>query len=219
MHNDKKIIIEFVCTGNNARSPMAEVIGNNYATDIGLENLLSFISSGTRVDTEYESFFSYERATLILNKASSHGLLKEIHVDKDRYENDNNYNSAIKNDIIMALRIMRPIEVALRDAALYNINMKYDGAQTQTIARDDVSIILGMEKEHVRQVEKIYSAKGMATNNMPQITTIADYTGIDGEISDCIGNTNPTAYFKMRDSLQEIIPKVIDRIKKEALIL
>ncbi len=42
--------IEFVCTANKGRSPVAELIGNNYLQKKGLQDYLA-ISSGSHVDS------------------------------------------------------------------------------------------------------------------------------------------------------------------------
>lgn len=204
-------IIEVTCTGNNGRSPMAEVIGNHTAKDFNLEDMLSFISSGTRAGPEHDEVLPYNKVVSVLSKASSHGLMKPVDVDRDKYETDSDYRATIQYSVHMAFRIMRPIEVALRDAALYNIGMRYDGKRTQTVARDDVSLVLGMEQKHVDHINQIYSV----SKHKPLISTLIAYAGVDGEIPDSIGNTDPAVYFEIRERLCDVMPKVVDRFKEE----
>jgi len=206
-------IIEATCTKNNGRSPMVEVIGNQTVKDFGLENALHFISSGTRADPKYDKVLPYNKVVLVLDKASSHGLMKPVDVDKERYKSDSDYRAIIRNNVYMAFRIMRPIEAALRDAALHDVGMKYDGKRTQTIVRDDVSLVLGMEQKHVDQINQIYEAE----QNKPLFTTITGYAGVGGEIPDSVGNTDPSVYFGIRDRLCELMPKVVSRFKEEQL--
>lgn len=211
--NDQKHIIEVCCTGNSGRSTQAEVIGNYYANELNLDDVLLFISSGTRADPKYDNILPYEKVVSVLNSASSYGLMKQVDVDKDRYENDSGYRVAIQDEVHMAFKIMRPIEAALRNSALYKMNMKYDGTRTQTVLRNDVSLILGMTQKHVSQVNEIYSS----FEQKPLITTITEYAGVSGEIPNALGNPNPIAYIKIRDKLLEVMPKVIERFGNEFL--
>ena len=204
-------IIEVTCTGNNGRSAMAEAIGNHTTKKLNLEDVLSFISSGTRAGPEYEKILPYSEVVSILSRASSHGLMKPAEVDRERYKQDSDYRVAIQDSVHMAFRIMRPIEAAFRDSALYNIGMRYDGTRTQTVARDDVSVVLGMEQKHVDQIKKIYSA----SEHRPIISTITQYARYHGEIPDSIGSTDPTVYFTIRDKLLELMPKVVTRFREE----
>lgn len=211
--NDQKHIIEVCCTGNSGRSTQAEVIGNHYANELNLDDVLLFISSGTRADPKYDNILPYEKVVSVLNSASSYGLMKQVDVDKDRYENESGYRVAIQDEVYMAFKIMRPIEAALRNSALYKMNMKYDGTRTQTVLRNDVSLILGMTQKHVSQVNEIYSS----FEQKPLITTITEYAGVSGEIPNALGNPNPIAYIKIRDKLLEVMPKVIERFGNEFL--
>lgn len=204
-------IIEVTCTGNIGRSPMAEIIGNNTVKSFNLEDKLSFISSGTRAASEHDNILPYDKVVSYLNRASSHGLMKSVDVDREKYEQDSNYRITIQDKVHMASRIMRPIEAALRDSALYHIGLKYDGKRTQTIPRHDVSLILGMEQKHVEQIKEIY----FVSEHIPLITTIIDYAGDEGEILESIGNTNPAVYFKIRDRLCELMPKIVNRFREE----
>ncbi|MCX6706743.1 MAG: hypothetical protein NT001_01225 [Candidatus Woesearchaeota archaeon] len=212
MEAAKTHLIEVVCTGNNGRSPMAEVIGNHTSNEMGLEGKLHFISSGTKAAPDHDNELPYEKASSILKMGSSHGLINPIEVDKQRYENDPDYNSAIKAKVQMALSIMRPIETALRNAALFDIGLRCYGERMQTKPRDDVSLVLGMEQKHVSDVEKIYY---LGRDTKPQIATITGYAGIEGNIPDALGNTDPKIYKQARDKLIEAMPLVISRFREE----
>ena len=203
--------IEVTCTGNNGRSVMAQAIGNLTVKNFNLEGKLCFISSGTRADLKYDQFLPYDKVESMLSRGSRHGLFSPIDVDKVRYENDPDYMLVIQERFQEAIVIMRSLEAIYRDAALFNIGLRHDGKRTQTIARDDVSVVLGMQQKHVNQIIKIYSA----TRHRPLITTVTEYAGVDGEILDAIGNTNPKVYFEIRDRLSEIMPLVVRRFQRE----
>ena len=152
-------IIEGVCTGNSGRSTQFEVIGNFFAKELNLENMLSFISSGTSAGPENDNDLPYDKVVSVLGHASKHGLIKLVEVDEQKYNNDADYRSVIQSKVHIAFGIMRPIEAALRDAALFDMGLKYDGTRTQTVPRSDVSVVLGMTSKHADQIKRIYSLK------------------------------------------------------------
>ena len=44
------VMIEFVCSGNHGRSPMAETIARHYVSSLGIEDKIKIISSGSHVE-------------------------------------------------------------------------------------------------------------------------------------------------------------------------
>lgn len=204
-------IIEVCCTGNNGRSPVGEVIGNLIVKELSLQNVISIISSGTRADRKYDYILPYNKCVSILNKASHNGLMRSVEVNKERYNTDPDYKVTIRDYVHMAFRIMRPIEAALRDSALYDIGVKYEGNRTQTVINNDVSLVLGMAQENTEHVRQIYCS----IEDTPVIETITDYAEVEGEISNYLGNTNPAVYLAIRERLFEIMPKVINRVRDE----
>jgi protein-tyrosine-phosphatase len=58
-----KKLIEMVCTGNNGRSPVAELVGRNYLEEIGASDDYDTISSGTMVDKIGKGGFSNKALT------------------------------------------------------------------------------------------------------------------------------------------------------------
>ncbi|MBU4283647.1 MAG: hypothetical protein KJ968_00940 [Nanoarchaeota archaeon] len=213
MVKEEKHIIEVCCTGNLGRSPMAEVIGNHTVVDMGLEGKIGFISSGILVDPKYDKNIPYCEVVSILDKASKNDLVEKIDVIEEKYNKDPDYREIIEKRARVALEIMRPIEAALRTAALYNkfnINLS-DRKRCQTVVREDVSVILGMEERHVSFVKKMYEGG----ENTPTITTITRYAGFGGEIPVAFGKTNPKVYVDIGNKLEEIMPKVVLRFKEE----
>ena len=213
MIKEKKHIIEVCCTGNIGRSPMAELIGNHTVVDMGLEDKIGFISSGILVNPKYGENIPYDEVVFILNRASENNFLDETHVIEKEYNNNTNYQKIIREKFNVALKNMRFVEAALRNIALYNnFNIELsDWERCQTVVRDDVSVILGMDKGHVGFVEKIYEGR----ENKPTITTITQYAGIGGEIPAAFGKTNPKIYVDIGNKLEKIMPKVVSRFKEE----
>jgi hypothetical protein len=203
--------IEICCTGNSGRSPIAEAVGNNYVKELGLEEKILFISSGTRAAPEWDDYWPYDKAAEMITRAAGSGLVKDMDVDKDRYDADEEYNAAVSSHARKALRLMRPIEVALRDAALYQNGLEYTGKRTQLVPRDDVFLVLGVKEKHVRQIREIYSG----AENPPEIALLNRYAGLEGETADCLGRLSIMPYLKVVEHCKEIMPKVIERFRGE----
>lgn len=206
-------IIEGVCTGNSGRSTQFEVIGNFFANELNLENELSFISSGTGAGPENDHDLPYNKVVSVLGHASKYGLIKPVQVDEQKYNDDADYRSVIQYKVHIAFGIMRPIEAALRDKALFDMGLKYDGTRTQTVPRSDVSVVLGMTSKHADQIRRIY----LPFEQKPVISTVTEYAGVSGEIPDALGNPDPKAYFLIRDRLVDLVPRVIERFGNEFL--
>jgi protein-tyrosine-phosphatase len=203
--------IEVCCTGNNGRSPMVEVIGNNEVLEKGLEDKIIFISSGTRADNTWDNAWNYEKANSMLRRASKGGLIDPGVIDEDRYNSETHYQMVVNDLAKKALYIMRPIESALRNAALLDIGLEYKGGRTQTIVRDYVSLVLGVTSKHVRHAKEIYQGE----DKVPEIMQLNEYAGVRGEISDAFGKLDPDVYRAIRDEVQKIVPVVINRFVKE----
>ena len=204
-------IIEVCCTGNLNRSAMEKVIGNKVVQDENLDDKIRFISSGTRADPQWDNVLPYKKVVSILGKAVKSGLMKETRIDKESYENDPGYRVAIQSQVHTALKMLRPIEEALRTAALYQIGLEYNGRRSQTVARDDVSLLLGNEKKHVEHAKAIYEGK----EKQPEISHLNEYAGVPGEIADCLGNLDVNVYINARKEIEHIMPKVVDRFRQE----
>ena len=204
-------IIEVCCTGNNGRSTMGKAIGNKDVSERGLEDIIKFISSGTRAGPKWDNVWTYEKAASMIRRAAKSGLVKGLEIDKERYSQDEDYRRAVQSHAKKALQIMRPIETALRTAALYEIGLEFTGERTQTVSRDDVSLVLGVQQKHAEHVKEIYKDHP----NPPQISSFNEYAGVSGEIPDGLGNLDVNVYKNIRDHLLETMPKVIDRFQKE----
>jgi hypothetical protein len=203
--------IEICCTGNSGRSPIAESIGNHCVKEQGLEEKILFISSGTRAAPEWDDCWPYDKAVEMINRAAGSGLVEDMVVDKDRYDADEGYKAAVSAHARKALHLMRPIEAALRNAALYQKGMEYTGKRTQLVPRKDVSLVLGVKEKHVSQIRDIYAC----IENPPEIALLNSYAGLEGETADYLGRLSIAPYLQVIEHCKKIMPKVIERFRGE----
>lgn len=205
-------VIEACCTGNNGRSPMVEVIGNKEILTRGLEEKVIFISSGTRADHSWDNVWHYEKAKFVLQRAARSGLMIEPAViDKGRYDEDTDYQISVNKYARKMIAILRPIETALRNAALLDIGIEYKGGRRQTRAGNNVSLVLGITNKHVRHVKEFYQGE----EKIPEIMQLHEYAGIPGEIPDAFGQLDPGVYREIRDEILDLMPTVVERFKSD----
>ena len=135
-------LLEVACTGNNGRSPILEVVGNHLIKELDLEGVIKFISSGVQADSRYDSKWDYERIMFVNEKAKRAGIKSYDSIDRDKFENDIEYGVIVIQDTLEALRVMRQLETAFRDAALFNqYGHIYAGERLQTKPHDQVNLV------------------------------------------------------------------------------
>ena len=228
-------LVEICCTGNNGRSPMAEVIANKILEENGFEGHIGVISTGTRADPQWDNVLPYQKVVSIYSKALRSGLVKKAEIDKEKYEHDEEYRKATQATVRELLGIMRPIEAALRDAALLDAGLKYQGRRSQTIPRDDVDMLLGMEEKHATHAKQIYAGKahpprigtilkdvsdsGISTD-WEYVRTREEFTDFSKEcasfpenIPDCLGSLSVEPYIEVRKILERALPIIIQDIE------
>ncbi len=225
-----QIGIEYVCTGNGGRSPVAETIGKDYVKQLKLENKINIFSSGTAVDvTEKDLFqlpinFLLEYIEIGLNSGTYHekaeDLAKEIVANKQNIAIAvENKDTTSKEKIEHCIRYLMADEVAKRNNVLLEIGLVPRGHfHQQTKVRDDVNLILPMKQSNAKQVKNLYEKttlnpwrmRGKEILPNPSIVPICEYAGIDGAISDPFGN-KIEAFRETRDLISTAVKKSIDR--------
>jgi|SRR3989344_1004243 len=205
----EKINIEYVCTGNNGRSPMAEAIAKDYAIRKGLENRLSISSSGTNHNQLFVSQRDDPAKRLVLVELGLRNGLYRGRI-KSLAEKVAEGKETEKNVIDECVDHLVRAEGIYRDMALLEIGLTVDGKYHQPTIPKDIQLVLAMAKSNAQQVEQIYA--GSIVN--PLIITVNEYANLSGEVSNPFCQLFP-AYQKTRDDLLIAIPKTIDRAVEE----
>lgn len=222
METNGQRAIEFVCTANHGRSPVAELIAQNYIQDNGILGYRA-ISSGSRVDEiglikSGKKEISGNEAVWSVKKGLVRGL----------FGNDNDYLNRLiylgfdalpdeqKRVIIEkandALGIFTQEEAYHRQEAVKRFglrgNLKREGEQT--ITRPDTALVLGMAVENADLVKKIYEGY----RHVPIVNTLKGYaTGETGaEFPNSFGSGSLDAYLTMVEEIRGYVHKSLDNL-------
>lgn len=206
-----KKLIEMVCTGNNGRSPVAELIGRNYIEKIGAAELYNVISSGTLVDTIKKGTFGIPVMVPIINVAKGKDLYSSDEIKEIDEALGRNDAGNVKKYFMKAANKFKQEEADHRTEILnkYGINGNVKENPDQTIARPDTKAVLSVDKKNCELIKQIY---GVSKYN-PIIDVISRLaTGNpDAEIKNAFG-LGIKEYEKRIEQLVNDVPKAIDKV-------
>jgi len=222
--------IEYVCTGNNGRSPMVETIAKAYVSESGLQDIVVVSSSGSGLNALFQpsgdaakmeklSFISLGlhnrvygsnvvNSSDVVNPAirSPYKTMATSVLDKGLAAND--------DDVQICLDFLIWAEGIFRNMALANIGLMANGTyHTPTEPRGDVNVVLPMAHSNVVQVRAIYEGSRFAP---PHIEALNQYVQMEGDVPNPFCQLLP-AYEQCRDYLMVAVPKTIDRAVREIL--
>lgn len=206
--------IEFVCTGNHGRSPVAELIANKHLRNIGQDGLYQAISSGSHVAALDQGEIAREFMLRIIDIGKQRGLYQpEQLAEIDKALRDGN-DKALMQFYQTAAKQYRREEAEQRAEAIehFGIEGKVKPVREQTIARPDVVVLLGMTEKHRKKAASLYDGTGFT----PLIQILSQYATRDpkAELFDAFG-LGKDAYFKTIEMLLNQVPKAIDRLLEE----
>jgi hypothetical protein len=209
----EKKLIEAVCTANNGRSPLIEIIGRNHLVEIGADGEYDTISSGTLVDAIAKGGFSIEVMSPYIDIAVKRGDIynpqesEELNAamqQKDQRVLGFFYNQAVKKFI--------EEEHANKAEALKRFGIKglVKTTNDQTVARDDVTAVLTADSENYGRVLGIYQP----TQYAPTIAVLSKLASGDPktEMKNAFGKSKD--YMIMVERMLDDVPKAINRIVK-----
>ncbi len=165
--------IEFVCSLNNGRSPVAEAVARNIVRFLGLSETVSLSSSGTYVDL---SGFTDED---LLNKIEPgiYELVKHGTFSPDILER-------VKTNPWMVLEETLALEEEWRNDYINHLT-NYDSKsirkdfkfhqRTQTIFRPNAQLILPIDDENLHRIREIYKN----IRYSPRIENLFDYASME----------------------------------------
>lgn len=201
--------IEFVCTGNMGRSPLAELIGREYLVKKDLNSHYNTISSGTCVDDILSENLdlSFKISKIELGKKRGIYESKELNEINKAIKNGDNYS--INNYYNFAMIFFTNEEIRHRDEIIkeYGIEGKVKTNQEQTIIRNDTIAVLSMSDENNEVVKKIYED----LDEKPIIQTLGQFIGYNNQIPNHFG-LGIEAYKEVFSLIKEYVPLAIDKV-------
>jgi|SRR3989344_4311011 len=212
-------LIEFVCDGNKGRSPVAEVIANDYLRAKLVYPRYQAISSGTSVTQIKDDTVPISVRLKIIEVAKQRELYAAVELEvlgQAIEKNDTKlikhfYDLAVKEFSIEEDRFRRHIPPAL------GIDGFIDGlikdSQEQTMARPHTIGIFSMTEQSSRKVHKIYNA---SYYQPPVIDVLSRYATAnpEAEIPNTFGMPIET-YIAFVRQLDKEVPMAIDKLLME----
>lgn len=199
-----------VCTGNQGRSPVAELIAQNYLENTGC--ITQAISSGTMVDAIKQGDVPHAFKLQIIGIARTRGDVYSANeyqaIDQAIGEGD---DAAITKFYRKTEQKFVAEERRDRQEILhrYDIRGELKETQDQTVARPDVRAVFSMAGKNNEQVREIYRGSGYA----PRIAVLSAYATGDpaAEIPNAFG-LGSAAYERVVETLLGHVPRALERL-------
>jgi protein-tyrosine-phosphatase len=214
--NISQVVIEYACTGNSGRSPLAEAIANDFALNESIENRVIAISSGTKRNANVNGVPSIENQLFVLGRAIARNdelkiysaqeakgilaMLENPDKTKQAYNNDFDAKKGIRLYDSLARSRLFAEEHQFRERAAMAIGLsipiKGDGQQTE--ACDQVDLFYAMAQGNEDQAKEIYANR----ENQPMFTNFG------------VANTFGLPYQEYKSAIDFIQTKVIARMNR-----
>jgi protein-tyrosine-phosphatase len=220
---DKKWGIEYVCTANGGRSPMAEVAAKKQIEELGLESRIMICSSGSHYEVlqEMEMPFDYLMSNLELGlkrgfynseqKKEAEKILQDKDQFESKYRQDLVTREVIKDLAKIPEMILTEEEEDFRDLVLEEVGLRYIGTEQQYQPREGVQIVLPMKDSNAARVREL------SDSNRPQIIVpIREYAGLEGDIPNPFGK-GIEIWRETRDSIFEAAKASIEKVANKYL--
>jgi len=202
--------IEYVCTGNQGRSPVAELIARNYLRKRDALRDYNSASSGTLVDAIKANNMPEAFMLTMIGVAKSRGdvyspakiqdiddIIHGKNIDAIKY-----YFGKAQERFVAEERQFR-----LEILPLLGIEGELKRAQEQTIVRPNALAVLSMAEGNNKQVAGIYAT----TEPKPVIDTLARCVGKGIDIPNAFGLPKEM-YVATVERLVELVPISVDKL-------
>lgn len=198
-----------VCTGNQGRSPVAEIIARNYLRQQGILGEYDAISSGTLVSAIKEwntsSDFKVRLITLARERGDIYSPPDLQAIEEAIRRGDEAAMSALNSYSRRAEERFVAEERAYRAELLPHFGIiDVKESQEQTIIQPDAIAIFSMAKYNNAQVQTLYARSGYA----PLIAVLSAYATGNSE------SEIPNAFGLSKERYLQVIEEIIDKTPK-----
>src|SRR3989344_8155634 len=204
-------LIEMVCTGNQGRSPVAELIARNHLKSIGAYGDYDSISSGTLVDTIESGNHTMGSMRLVIDIAAQRSLYspEETRELEDALRQGNTPVVRKYFDNAIGLFDKEEVENRAEILPLLGIQGEVKTTRNQTVARPDTIAVFSIDKRNYTIVEGLYENSSYS----PVIDVLSRYaTGNpDAELKNTFGK-GKEAYRKGVEQMLEEVSVVVNRV-------
>ncbi len=213
------LTLEYVCTGNNGRSPQAEAIATDYVHRQGLADRVRVRSSGSGLHPMFlrEGAEKTQAQLQIVRMAAANGVYQEswrrdqaaaVLAEGQGHGTDPELVQELFDYVVRAEAIFR--DQVLMEAGL--VATREYHRPTMLHGSDDQHVVLAMAKANLDQVRQIYAGSGYT----PTIALLNEYAGMEGDVPNPFCRLLPE-YRAARDHLRIAVPRTVDRAVRELL--
>ena len=210
------IVVEYVCSGNHGRSPIAAAVARQHVRKLLAEDYLEIQSSGTCVDKIKSSAFPTSLLLPCIEKALTSGLFTEFNDARIMKLARETLDTKGADEIALKTIIARmaDFEECYRNIVISelihpetSLGSVKSHIPRQLVVSDDAGCILVMGARNKSEVCEIYAI----TNPAPLIATIGEFAGHpDIQIPDVFGGTLQ----EYRDMAETLKPLVTISVEK-----
>lgn len=204
-------LIEMVCTGNQGRSPVAELIARNHLKNIGAYGDYDSISSGTLVSTIEKGNHTIDSMKPIVERALERLLYcpEEIKELEEALRQGNTQVVRRYFDNTLNLFDKEEVENRAEVLPLLNIQGEVKSKRDQTVARPDTVTVFPVDKRNHGIVIDLYKNSGYN----PIIDVLSKYaTGNpDAEVGNAFGK-GKEVYRKSVEQMLKEVPLAVNRV-------
>ena len=206
-----KKLIEMVCTGNNGRSPVAELIVRNYLESVGATADYDSISSGTMVDMIKSGGFPIKVMSPIIDMAKG----REVYTAKELARLDSALREGdaqtVEGYFNKAAKIFSEEEARERGLILGELGISGDvkNGKDQTIPRSDAIVVLPMDRKNYEGVLSIYQNSGFSP--VISVMSVLATGNLNSEVANAFGQGSDV-YRQRIEQLVDEVPKAVRKI-------
>ncbi|RMF55596.1 hypothetical protein D6745_01635 [Candidatus Woesearchaeota archaeon] len=220
---DGKLHIQFACTANQGRSPVAEAIARRAIKELGLEDRLDVSSSGTQAESINNRNYDWNGMLYVLDKGLDYNSEAEDEskaepgkgspiytpTEKDlvrsvisRRVTEDHYNSSEElREIIDSLIRKTAVALSSYEHEQRGIYLREQGLELgetgkPTVADETIDLFLAMDPRNAGRAREIL--KGLPA----VVTTLHEFVGEEKPVENAWGHALPSIYKEMYSRLQ-----------------
>jgi len=194
MTEKKKKNIEFVCLGNNGRSPILETVAKEEARIMGVEDKVEITSSGLYVNQRHpldmlagtikKQLDSKVMEIYGSEKEEAIAILNDPNIE-ERYEQDAEFRERFLYFFDQSYRPLQAMDIAFRDNVLARHGLKYESQRCQFPSTANLDYIItatdslvGPTKSYLIDLAEIGYEEDLFLALVENVKSVAEMTGI-----------------------------------------
>lgn len=206
-----KKLIEFVCTGNQGRSPVAELIARTHLERIGAYGDYNSISSGTLVNIIESGNHTINSMKPVIDIALERPLYSSEEI-KELEEALKQGNTSIVRkyfDIVINLFDEEEVRNRAEVLPLLGIHDRVKTTRDQVVARPDTVAVLSMDRGNYSMVKGLYESSSYS----PLIDVLSRFAigNPNAEVKNTFGKVKED-YIRCVEQMLEEVPVAVNKI-------